>query len=58
MTPYQYRMLKEKMSGLFKAWHYVKSFVKDFALIVITMFYVGLLLYLPVLIFKFFEITC
>lgn len=58
MTPYQYRMIKEKLSGLLKAWHYTKGFVKDICLVVMTMFYVGLLLYIPVIISNFFEITC
>lgn len=55
MTPYQYRMLKEKLSGLLKAWHYTKDFVKDIYLVVMTMFYVGLLLYVPVIISNFLK---
>ena len=55
MTPYQYRMLKEKLSGLFKVWHYTKGFVKDICLVIMTMFYVGLILYVPIVISIFLK---
>lgn len=47
MTPYQYRKLKNKVCFI---WNCVKSIVLDVLMVIAMFFYIGLLLYVPLLI--------